>query len=389
MNTFCSYFNQGTCKSCDFITQDYSDQIYHKETKLREFLKNIKCPPLLPTVQSQKTHFRNKAKFIITGSIDNPVIGIAGEEALDEGVDLSQCSLHVNEITMALPTIKNFIKKANLSPYQMTSKRGELKGIILFYSELSQTSYLRFIVRSKEPIDRIRKFHKDLLNEISHLKCISINIQPISHAILEGEEEIFITEETSISHKLGNVEFELNPRAFVQTNQKIAEKLYSTVAEWIKESSQSRMVELYCGQGAFSFFSAPFIKESLGIEINPEAVRVANQTASKYHFSHLKFVAKDASLVGRELLSFNPNIVLVNPPRRGLGEAVKLLKDQKVEKIFYSSCNAESLAKDLEYLKDQYELTRIQIFDMFPNSHHFETLIELNLRSIKADRTSS
>jgi 23S rRNA (uracil747-C5)-methyltransferase len=60
-----------------------------------------------------------------------------------------------------------------------------------------------------------------------------------------------------------------------------------------------------------------------------------------------------------------------------------------VEKIFYSSCNAESLAKDLEYLKDQYELTRIQIFDMFPNSHHFETLIELNLRSIKADRTSS
>jgi 23S rRNA (uracil747-C5)-methyltransferase len=380
MNTFCSYFNQGICRSCDLISNDYSDQIYLKERKIKEVLKKLEIPMLLPSVRSQATHFRNKAKFIITGTKETPIIGIAGQKELDQGVDLSQCPLHVDEITKSLPAIKSFIDKANLVPYQMTTKRGELKGIILFHSDLTHTSYLRFILRSKEPLDRIKKYHYELLKEIHHLKCISVNIQPISHAILEGEEEIFITEKTSINHKLGNIEFDLNPKAFVQTNQMIAEKLYTTAASWIKESSLTRLAELYCGQGAFSFFSAPFIKEGLGIEINPEAIRVANQTASKYHLSHLKFMDQDAALIGQELHTFNPDIILVNPPRRGLGETVKLLRIQKSQKVIYSSCNEESLAKDLEFLKDIYHISRIQIFDMFPNSHHFETLVELNLK---------
>ena len=95
----------------------------------------------------------------------------------------------------------------------------------------------------------------------------------------EGEEEIFITENKSITHKAGKVLFSLGPRAFVQTNQYVAEKLYSTAAEWVKQSGHKRFMELFCGQGAFSFFCAPFIENGLGIEINPAAVEVANLTA--------------------------------------------------------------------------------------------------------------
>ena len=380
MNTFCSYFNEGMCRSCDLIALDYSDQITLKENKLRETLQDFKLPNLLPTVRSKNTDFRNKAKFIVTGTTDDPRIGLADVIDLDKGVDLSGCSLHLQNITDILPAIKRFIKKANLTPYQIKSQKGELKGIILFHSEGTKQTYLRFVLRSKESIDRIKKFHQELLIEHKHLTCISVNIQPISHAILEGEEEIFITEKTSISHRLGNIEFDLSPRAFVQTNQEVATKLYETAALWIKEASLTRMLELYCGQGAFSFFAAPFVTESLGVEINPEAVAVANQTAKKYKFSNLVFKSSDASKMEKELLTFDPDLILVNPPRRGLGETVHLLMQERSQRLIYSSCHAETLCEDLKTLCEIYEIKRVQLFDMFPNTHHYETLVELQLR---------
>lgn len=359
---------------------DYSDQIALKENKLREILHEFKWPNLLPTVHSKKTDFRNKAKFIITGTTDLPLIGLADALDLDKGVDLSGCSLHLQTITDILPAIKRFIKNANLTPYQIKSQKGELKGIILFHSEETRQTYLRFVLRSKESIDRIKKFHQDLLIEHNHLACISVNIQPIPHAILEGEEEIFITEKKSISHRLGNIEFDLNPRAFIQTNQKVAAKLYETAALWIKEASVTRMLELYCGQGAFSFFAAPYVNESLGVEINPEAVAVANQTAKKYKFSNLVFKNSDASKMEKELLAFDPDLILVNPPRRGLGETVYLLMQERSQRLIYSSCNADTLCEDLKTLSEIYEIKRVQIFDMFPNTHHYETLVELHLK---------
>lgn len=380
MNTFCSYYNEGICRSCDLIAMDYSDQITLKENHLKKTLRDFKWQNFLPTVQSKNTDFRNKAKFIVTGTTEHPLIGLADTIDLDKGVDLSGCSLHLQTISEILPAIKRFIKKANLTPYQIKSQKGELKGIILFHSEETRQTYLRFVLRSKESIDRIKKFHQDLLIEHNHLGCISVNIQPISHAILEGEEEIFITEKKSISHRLGDIEFDLNPRAFIQTNQKVAFELYKTASLWIKEANVTKMLELYCGQGAFSFFAAPFVNESLGVEINPEAVAVANQTAKKYKFSNLMFKSSDASKMEKELFAFDPDLILVNPPRRGLGETVHMLMQERSQRLIYSSCHADTLCEDLKTLSEIYEIKRVQIFDMFPNTHHYETLVELKLK---------
>jgi 23S rRNA (uracil747-C5)-methyltransferase len=374
MNTFCSYYNQGTCKSCDLITTDYPDQILQKEKILRDSLAGLSFPPLLPTEISALTNFRNKAKLVVTGTKENPIIGLWGEKNPDEGRELLNCSLHIPVINELLRTLPEFIKMASLEPYQISARKGELKGIIVFYSESTRESYLRFILRSKESIDRIRK-HASSLTSVN---CISVNIQPVPHAILEGEEEIFITEMKSIHHKLDSVSASLGPRAFVQTNQNMAEKLYRTAAEWVKESRQDKFMELFCGQGAFSFFCAPYIKEGLGIEINPDAVKEANKSAKESKLNHLRFQSADASHVEDEILKFDPDVMLVNPPRRGLSTSVHLLLKQKPARIIYSSCNHETLSADLKILKDSYEIKRIKIFDMFAHTSHFETLVELS-----------
>jgi 23S rRNA (uracil747-C5)-methyltransferase len=377
MKTFCRYFNEGACKSCDLISFDYSRQIHFKEEELTRALGDLDHK-LLPTVTKESTHFRNKAKLVVTGTLDNPIIGLWGEENLDQGRELLHCPLHLDEINQMLPLIKSFIKEALLPPYEIAQRKGELKGVVIFYSETSKESYLRFILRSKESIDRIRKKATFLFDHIPSLTCLSVNLQPVPHALLEGKEEIFISERKTIKHELQGIHFHLGPEAFVQTNQKVAVELYQTAARWVEELKVSSFLELFCGQGAFSFFAAPHVSRSLGIEINPEAIKNAERTAKELKFSHLRFKSADAGDVKKEIEDFSPEVLLVNPPRRGLGEALPLVLHSGVKELIYSSCSIDSLKKDLSELQAKYEIKKIKIFDMFPQTRHFETLVHLS-----------
>jgi len=387
MKTFCSYYNQGICRSCDLLTFDYSTQLEIKEKTLLTSLEGLRIPDFEKSVTSDTTHFRNKAKFAVTGTIENPTIGLWGHDHLDEGRELLNCPLHLQVINDLLPDLKKFITTCQLSPYEISSRKGELKGIIVFHSEESQETYLRFILRSKEAVTRIKKHSPILLNQQTHLKCFSINIQPIPHAILEGKEEIFITENQSIHYLSNDGTYTLDPNSFVQTNQKVAKVLYETASRWIKEVKAKKFLELFSGQGGFSFFAEKNIESGLGIEINPHAVDKANQTAKKLNLSKLQFKCADASLIENEISSFNPDIVLVNPPRRGLAEACEILLKSNPEFIIYSSCHYQTLANDLKKLSISYTIDKIQLFDMFPHSKHFETLIRLRRFTPKVDET--
>lgn len=383
MKTFCSYYNQGICSSCSRIEEDYSSQVERKQQKLKTLLDGFDTYTLLPPIHSAQVGFRNKAKFSITGTLDNPVIGLTGEEDLDSGREILNCPLHhpeINKLAQALPA---FIQLANLRPYQIKEKKGELKGAIIYFSTETKQMYLRLVLRSKESLDRIKKHAMTLISEFPHLSCLSANIQPVAHAILEGEEEIFFTPQDFIQHKLGEVEMTLHPQGFVQTNQEMAFKLYSTAAKWAQEVAPETFMELFSGQGAFSFFIQKNVQKAIGVEISAEAVERANQTAKTLKLNHLSFMAQDASQVEKMVLDFNPDLILVNPPRRGLAGVNQILKKVNSQYFIYSSCNAESLAQDLNQLKDHFKIVKAQVFDMFPNTDHFETLVLLKSISCK------
>lgn len=376
MNTFCSYYNQGICSSCSRIELPYPDQIELKNEKLTKLLDQFTPFELLPPVQSTNTYFRNKAKFTVTGTMENPVIGLTGEMDLDQGREILDCPLHHPLINQLVHEMGDFIRLCRLKPYQIKSREGELKGIIIYASE-SKEMYLRLILRSKESLDRIKKHLSHLKTKFPQLSCLSANIQPIPHAVLEGDEEYFFTPQHYIHHQMGEVSMNLHPQGFVQTNQSVARQLYSTAAAWTKEVSPGSFVELFSGQGAFSFFIQKYVKSALGVEINKEAVERANQTAQEMNWSHLKFVAEDAAKVKDLVVKFSPDLILVNPPRRGMGQAIEILKEVKSRYFIYSSCNAETMAQDIKQLKDNFRIRKVQLFDMFPHTDHFETLVLL------------
>jgi len=377
MSSFCHYYNSKTCLSCNKIALDYSDQLNLKEEKLLSSLSFFKNINLIKTTSSQTHGFRHKAKMVVSGSLENPIISIPTELNSDHPKEILDCPIHHPEINKILFSMVGFIKECKLNPYNLNIKKGELKGLIIYYSEETHEAYLRIILRSKESIDRIKKNILSLTSIFSSLKCISINIQPKHAAVLEGDEEIFLTDQHYIHHQLGEIKFSLHPKAFVQTNPRIAHSLYITASNWIRDLNTETLVEIFCGQGAFSFFCAEHTKSSVGFEINKEAVEQANLTAKLYQKSNLTFKVADAKNLSEEIFKLKPDVLLVNPPRKGLGESIKVILQNKPPYILYSSCSVETLASDLKQLMHLYQIEKSQIFDMFPHTDHFETLVLL------------
>jgi 23S rRNA (uracil747-C5)-methyltransferase len=156
----------------------------------------------------------------------------------------------------------------------------------------------------------------------------------------------------------------------------VAEKLYRTASEWADESKPKILWDLFCGVGGFALHCAAPEREIIGIEIEPEAISCARDSAAQMEMANLRFESLDAATFSATA-GAKPDLIILNPPRRGLGEQIcKWVSRIGADRLLYSSCNAQSLAKDLEMLQG-YKLNRVQLFDMFPHTAHYEVLVEL------------
>lgn len=375
LKTFCDYYNQNLCRSCLNLETDYLTQIKEKEQEVQSAFP--KFHQLEQSVISPQKNFRHRAKLVVTGTLEAPIIGLSGEDDLDQGREILDCPLHHPSINKLIHLLPDFIKASKLVPYQIKERTGELKGVIIFTNYSATQMYLKFILRSKESLDRIKKHETRLRLIMPELKVISANIQPIPHAILEGEEEIHLSADRFIWHSFKRVKMLVGTNGFIQTNPIVAEVLYETAASWINEYQHKKMVELFCGYGAFSFFAADKIEKSVGVEINTSSIEVANTTKEKLALSQLSFIAAPADSVEKVIQHENPDIILVNPPRRGLSTAIELIKNSNCRGLIYSSCSLESLKKDLDALEGIFEIKKMKVFDMFPHTKHFEVLTYL------------
>jgi 23S rRNA (uracil747-C5)-methyltransferase len=377
--SFCTYFNLDQCRSCSWITLDYATQLERKDQLVRDAL--VVFPSVIALeapAGSALTGFRNRAKMAVTGTSEAPVIGLTGgEDDLDQGQELLACPIHDPRLNELMSTLPEFIRAGNLVPYRISERKGELKGLIAFHSPGTDQLYVRFVLRSKECVSRLRALVPALQSRIPGLVCVTANIQPVPHAILEGPEEIVLTERAFIDHQLGPFRLRLAPQAFVQTNVAVATALYETAARWIAEARAGKVLDLFCGQGAFSFFAAAGAAEIRGVELNAEAVRTAQATARELGLAHLSFKSADAATIDAEIAAFEPDLILANPPRRGLAGALPLIQRHRPAHFIYSSCAIQTLASDLRGLSEDYRPRRARLFDMFPHTAHFETLVWL------------
>ncbi len=373
----CALYTAGTCRSCQWLDKPYSHQLADKQQNLGQLLNGLPVREWCEPVTSAESAFRNKAKMVVSGSVERPLLGMLHRDGTP--VDLCDCPLYPASFSAVFTRLKSFIARAGLTPYNVARKRGELKFLLLSESQKTGDMMLRFVLRSETKLAQLRAALPWLHQQLPQLKVISANIQPVHMAILEGDLEIPLTAQQALEEEFNHVPLFIRPQSFFQTNPQVAAALYATAREWVTDLNISSMWDLFCGVGGFGLHCATPEMKLTGIEISAEAIACARESAIRLGLKHVEFQALDSTgfATGKGEV---PDLVLVNPPRRGIGnELCDYLSRMAPQTLLYSSCNAQTMAKDLLLLPD-YQIERVQLFDMFPHTAHYEVLTLLSRR---------
>lgn len=367
----CALYDAGRCRSCQWLELPVSQQLADKMADLRTLLADAPVADWCAPVCGPESGFRNKAKMVVSGSVERPLLGMLHRDGAPE--DLTDCPLYPPGFAPVFAALKPFIARAGLTPYNVARRRGELKYILLTESRLDGGMMLRFVLRSETKLAQLRAALPALQAQLPQLKVITANIQPVHMAIMEGEREIFLTDQQALAENFNGVPLWIRPQSFFQTNPVVASRLYATARDWVRQLPVNHMWDLFCGVGGFGLHSATPEMRLTGIEIAPEAIACAKQSAAELGLNNLHFQALDSTQFATGEGEI-PDLVLVNPPRRGIGDGLcDYLNRMAPDFIIYSSCNARTMAKDIARLAG-YRIERVQLFDMFPHTAHYEVL---------------
>ena len=399
----CILHDAGTCRSCPHLSVPLPDQLDVKQSRVSSLLaEHVPADLWRPPAPSAPERFRNKAKMAVAGTTARPTLGIL--DGAGHGVDLRSCPLHVPAIEAALPVLADLITDLGLRPYDVPARRGDLKHVLVTASP-DDDLMVRFVLRSRRHLERLHAALPDLRRSLPQLAVVSVNIQGVHQAVIEGPEEIVLTEEDRLLMRLSlpspgrngrvgrrteSVELPLYlpTRSFFQTNTAVAEALYATARSWVEESEPARVWDLFCGVGGFALALAAPGRRVLGVEVSASAIDGAHAAAALMGLDPalVRFEAGDARVLdpaapGAGALGVcgarGPDLLVVNPPRRGIGERLAgRIEASGVERVLYSSCNPRTLAADLARLPSM-RVVRSRLFDMFPHTDHAEVLVEL------------
>ena len=377
---YCSFHQQEICRSCSQLHLEYTQTLQIKRDKLCELFAGVSVDDF-PKKETAEGN-RIRARLAVTGTLEEPVIGFFDDQ--QKVVPVTQCPLHYPLINTWVRGLPELIRAARLTPYDVSTDRGELKFVVLTCSPSSQQLMVQFVLRSREAVDRIRSLWRRMSEtEKSLVPVMSINLQPAKSSVIMGMEELSVSDQTFLPIRFGERELLYGPQSFLQTNYEAAVSLYSAAGQILQSIRAENVLDLYCGVGAFSLSAGAGAVSILGIDVSADAIACANEAVQRNKIDNAEYQCRslECTTVG-QLNGQCFDTVICNPPRRGLDAgSISLMKALKPRHIMYSSCNATTLHRDWKLLADDYEMQALQPVDMFPFTHHFEVLAVLKRRT--------
>ena len=187
-----------------------------------------------------------------------------------------------------------------------------------------------------------------------------------------------------VTEVLEDFKFIISPKSFFQTNTKQAEKLYSITRDFAGLTGTETVYDLYCGTGSIGIFVSKLAKKIIGVELIEEAIEDAKKNAALNNINHAHFFAGDViKICNDDFFAENgrPDVIITDPPRAGMHEKlVNKLMEIAAPKIVYVSCNTATQARDIALLSQKYRVAKVQPVDMFPHTHHIESVALLILK---------
>ena len=375
----------GICGGCQIMHMDYKKQLEMKADQIRQNLVRIgkiEDPNLLPIIGMEDPYnYRNKAQFPLEIDKEGNInIGFYKKFSHDV-IPFETCHIQDPINDKILEIVKKYITKNEISIYDEKTNEGNIKKIVTKIG--FKTGEVMVVIVTK---GKILKNNDQLVSmlkkEIPGLATVVQNINPKQTNVILGEKNYVLYGKGTITDKLHDLTFEISPNSFYQVNPVQTDILYSKALEFADIDKSKTVIDVYCGIGTISLFLAQKAKKVIGIEVIEASIEDAKRNAKINNLDNTEFLCGKAEYVLPELFDkgVRPDVVVVDPPRKGCEEAVlKTIAEMKAEKIVYVSCNPSTLARDIEILSHHgYEMTKGQGVDMFPHSMHVETCVLLS-----------
>ncbi len=243
-------------------------------------------------------------------------------------------------------------------------------------------------LNKSEKLTLIKDFFIDLSNEYEVIKSIyfSYNVNKSDTCIWDLE---LIYWKDTITEKLLDLEFNISPTSFFQTNSSWAEKLYSMVLDFADKENLSNqtVLDLYGWTGTiWMIFAKAWARDVTSVELVSSASKDWQENAKRNSVDNMTFVnAKVEDFLDTYINDWKKaDLLVIDPPRAWMhpNALPNILKFQ-TNQMIYVSCNPTTLARDLEYILENsnYEIEKLQAMDMFPHTSHIETIVSLKLKS--------
>lgn len=333
----CPYFD--ICGGCNLLHMNYDDQLKFKYNKVKDIIfkylkENIKVNDV---IYSNQFNYRNKASFEVKEKLCYKM------RKSTNLVDIKYCYLldnNINDIVHVLNSLN--LKNIN----NITIRTGEEDIMVIISGNPTQ-----------EIIDALKE------------KARSIYV---NDKLVYGR--------SNIVSKIGNYEFFVSDKSFFQVNKYNVKNLYDKVLEYAELTGNENILDLYCGTGTIGIYLSKYAKSVIGIEVNEQAIFDANVNKNKNNIENISFICDTTSNINN-IVNNDFDVIIVDPPRSGLDKnTINFLINSKARRIVYVSCDIMTLVRDLNILKQDYDIREITPVDMFPNTYHVECVCVLKLK---------
>lgn len=405
VDPFCKHF--GVCGGCKWQMLPYEKQLHYKQQEVADQMKRIgkiTLPEMPPAIGSAAIKsYRNKLEFTFSskkyytqqeiesmpmhgdgprGLPSIPALGFHVPGSFDKVIDIEECHLQAHLNNDIRNAVRRYALKHGISFYDIRQHTGLLRNLMIRLCSTGETMVnLVFGQLDKKVLVGMMEFIKTQFPQITSL-YYTVN-QKMNDS-LHDQHPILYHGNAYVIEQLGMLRFKVGPKSFFQTNTKQAEVLYGIAKNFADLKGHETVYDLYCGTGSIGIFLSDKARKVIGVEMIEEAINDAKENATLNGISNTVFYTGDASLVCTDDF-FNqhgkPDVIITDPPRVGMHEKLVMqILAMAAPIVVYVSCNPSTQARDLQLLSEKYDVTAIQTVDMFPHTHHIETVVKLMLR---------
>ncbi|MFK5957694.1 MAG: 23S rRNA (uracil(1939)-C(5))-methyltransferase RlmD [Lutibacter sp.] len=394
----CEHFEH--CGGCKWQSMAYEHQLAYKENEVVNNLIRIghlELPKVTPILGCKNIYFyRNKMEFSFSNSRWLTLEEINSEEEIDNRnacgfhisgmwdkiLDIEKCHLQEEPSNHIRNFIKDYGIKNGLDFYNPREQDGLLRTIMLRISSTGEIMVvIQFFKEDKEKREGLLNALAEKFPQITSLQYV-INCK--GNDTLYDQNIILFKGIDHIFEEMEGLKFKIGPKSFYQTNSAQAYELYKITRNFASLTGNEIVYDFYTGTGTIAQFVAKNAKKVIGVESVPEAIEDAKINAQLNNIKNVEFYAGDM----KDVFNNNfikkhgqPDVIITDPPRDGMHKnVVAKLLEILPKKIVYVSCNSATQARDLALMKEQYNIIKIQAVDMFPQTHHVENVVLLELK---------